>query len=257
MSFVEIEHRNGAIWLWLSRPGRHNALIPALIFDLRTAIAEAAEQEPVALVLSGRGSSFSTGGDLGGFLEHARSQIALRAYADLLVGGLHDAILDLLAFPAPVMAAVNGPVTGGSTGLMLAADMVAIADTAFVQPYYSEVGFGPDGGWTALLPDRIGTAKALAVQYRNTRIGADEAVQLGLAAERRPAGELAALIDAWVADLGQGFAQTHQATRQNIWDDLRREAVRRRLDQEKARFLELIGRQGTLEGMMDFTKKRA
>jgi len=257
MSFVETEFRGGAIWLWLSRPDRHNALIPALIFDLRTAIVEAAEKDPVALVLSGRGGSFSTGGDLGGFLDHARSQIELRAYADLLVGGLHDTILDLLAFPAPVMAAVNGPVTGGSTGLMLAADMVAIADTAFVQPYYSEVGFGPDGGWTALLPDRIGTARALAIQYRNSRIGAAEAVDMGLADGKGPACELADMIDGWTSDLGQGFAQTHQATRQNIWDAVRREAVRRRLDQEKTRFLDLIGRQGTLEGMKEFTKKRA
>lgn len=257
MSFVETEYREGAVWLWLSRPDRHNALIPALIFDLRTAIAEAAEKDPAALVLSGRGNSFSTGGDLGGFLDHARSQIELRAYADLLVGGLHDTILDLLAFPAPVMAAINGPVTGGSTGLMLAADMVAIADNAFVQPYYSEVGFGPDGGWTALLPDRIGTARALAIQYRNTRIGAVEAVEMGLAAGMGAAVELGDMIDKWVSDLGQGFAQTHQATRQNIWDDLRREAVRRRLDQEKTRFLDLIGRQGTLEGMKDFTKQRA
>jgi len=257
MSFVETEFRNGAIWLWLSRPDRQNALIPALIFDLRTAIAEAADKEPVALVLSGRGHSFSTGGDLGGFLEHARTQIELRAYADLLVGGLHDAILDLLAFPAPVLTSVNGPVTGGSTGLMLAADLVAIAETAFVQPYYSQVGFGPDGGWTALLPDRIGTAKALAIQYRNTRINAVEAVELGLAAESGPAHQLPLMVDGWVADLGNGYAQTHQVTRQNIWDDMRRADVRRRLDQEKTRFLDLIGRQGTLEGMKDFTRKRA
>jgi 2-(1,2-epoxy-1,2-dihydrophenyl)acetyl-CoA isomerase len=257
MSFVETEIREGAIWLWLNRPARHNALIPDLVFDLRAAIAAAAEKDPVALVLSGRGSSFSTGGDLGGFLDHARSQIELRAYADLLVGGLHDTILDLLAFPAPVMAAVNGPVTGGSAGLMLAADMVAIADTAFVQPYYSAVGFGPDGGWTALLPDRIGTARALAIQYRNIRISAAEAVELGLAVKAGPVAGLTGTVDGWVADLGRGFAQTHQATRQNIWDDSRREAVRRRLDQEKTRFLDLVARQGTLEGMKDFTRKRA
>ena len=257
MSFVETEQRSGAIWLWLNRPERHNALIPALIQSLRNAIAEAAEKAPAALVLSGRGFSFSTGGDLGGFLEHACSQTELRAYSDLLVGGLHDAILDLLAFPAPVMAAVNGPVTGGSTGLILAADLVAMSEDAFIQPYYSAVGFGPDGGWTALLPDRIGTSRALAIQYRNSRIGAAEAVELGIADGTGPSARLDGIIDGWVGDLGKGHAQTHRATRQNIWDQRRRDDVRRRLDQEKARFLELVGRQGALEGMRDFTKKRA
>ncbi|GAB4521149.1 MAG: enoyl-CoA hydratase [Roseibium sp.] len=257
VTLVETEPRNGAIWIWLNRPERHNALVPELILELRAAIAGAAERAPAALVLSGRGFSFSTGGDLGGFLEHARSQTELRSYSDRLVGGLHDAILDLLAFPAPVMAAVNGPVTGGSTGLILAADLVVMAEDAFIQPYYSAVGFGPDGGWTALLPDRIGTARALAIQYRNTRIGAAEAVDLGIADGTGPAAGLCGIIDGWVGDLGRGHAQTHQATRQNIWDARRRDDVRRRLDQEKARFLELVGRQGTLEGMKEFTRKRA
>ena len=257
MSHVETETRNGAIWLWLSRAERHNALIPALIADLRTAIAEAAARDPAALVLSGRGNSFSTGGDIAGFLDHARSQTELLAYAELLVGGLHEAILDLLSFPAPVLAAVNGPVTGGSTGLMLAADLVALSDTAFIQPYYSQVGFAPDGGWTALLPERIGAARALAIQYRNSRISAAEAVEMGLAAATGPTQGLAGMMDAWVEDLRKGYAQTHKATRQNIWDAQRRGEVRSRLDQEKTRFLDLVSRQGTIEGMKDFTRKRA
>ena len=257
MSLVETETRDGAIWLWLSRAERHNALVPALISDLRSAIAEAAAVDPVALVLSGRGNSFSTGGDIAGFLDHARSQTELLAYAEMLVGGLHEAILDLLSFPAPVLAAVNGPVTGGSTGLILAADLVALADTAFIQPYYCQVGFAPDGGWTALLPDRIGAARALEIQYRNSRITAAEAVELGLAATTGPARDLSGMVDAWVEDLRKGYAQTHQATRQNIWDAQRRGEVRRRLDQEKARFLDLVGRQGTIGGMKDFTRKRA
>jgi len=43
------------------------------------------------------------------------------------------------------------------------------------------VGFSPDGGWTALLPELIGAARALAIQISNQRIGAQEAVALGLA----------------------------------------------------------------------------
>lgn len=257
MGLVETETRGGAIWIWLNRPDRHNALVPALVSQLRSAIAEAAMAEPVALVLSGRGSSFSTGGDIGGFLDHAGSQGTLMAYSDELVGGLHETILDLLSFPAPVLAAVNGPVTGGSAGLMLAADMVAMSGTAFVQPYYNQVGFGPDGGWTALLPDRIGTSKALAIQYRNTRISASEAVELGLAVCQVPGAELVATVDGWVVDLGKGFAQTHRTTRQSVWDARRCAMVRDRLDQEKARFLDLVSRHSTLDGMKEFTRKRA
>ncbi|GAB2184410.1 enoyl-CoA hydratase/isomerase family protein [Roseibium sp. LAB1] len=257
MSLVETEPRGAAIWLWLNRPDRHNALVPALVSEVRSAIAQAAEADPVALVLSGRGASFSTGGDIGGFLDHAATPGDLLAYSEVLVGGLHEAILDLLTFPAPVLAAVNGPVTGGAAGLLLAADLVAMSETAFVQPYYNQVGFGPDGGWTALLPERIGTSKALAIQYRNTRISATDAVALGLAECRVPGTDLVATVDGWVADLGRGFAQTHRATRQSVWDEHRRTTVRERLDQEKARFLDLVSRQSTLDGMMEFTRKWA
>ncbi|EAV45529.1 Enoyl-CoA hydratase/isomerase [Stappia aggregata IAM 12614] len=257
MSLVETETRGDAIWLWLNRLERHNALVPALVSDLRSALAYASAAEPVALVLSGRGSSFSTGGDIGGFMDHAGSAEELHAYTEELVGSLHETILDLLAFPAPVLAAVNGPVTGGSAGLMLAADMVAMSETAFVQPYYNQVGFGPDGGWTALLPERIGTSRALAIQYRNTRIGAADAVALGLAECRVPGADLAATIEGWVADFAKGFAQTHRATRQSVWDERRRNGVRERLDQEKTRFLDLVSRQSTLDGMKEFTRKWA
>ncbi|MCX2725494.1 enoyl-CoA hydratase/isomerase family protein [Roseibium salinum] len=257
MSLVETEWRHGAVWLWLNRPERHNALVPPLTGALRSALAELAEQEPAALVLSGRGHSFSTGGDIAGFLEHAGSRQALRDYSEGLVGDLHDAILELLAFPAPVLAAVNGAVTGGSAGLLFAADMVAMSDRAFLQPYYCEVGFAPDGGWTALLPDRVGPSKALEIQYRNARIGAAEALALGLASSVCPRSELATQIDAWVDDLGKGFARTHRVTRQGVWDERRREEVRRRLDLERARFLELVERPETLDGMKRFTRQRA
>lgn len=257
MSYVETENRDGVLWLWLNRPERHNALVPALVADLRSAVARAAEQAPPALVLAARGRSFSTGGDVAGFLENSGSVEALKAYSEQLVGGLHTVILDLLAFPAPVLAAINGPLTGGATGLMLAADLVAMAEDAFVQPYYSEVGFGPDGGWTALLPDRIGTAKALQIQYRNERIGATEALVLGLATCICPPEELESQIRSWTNEIAKGYAQTHRATREKVWDDQRRAEVRSRLDQEKTRFLELVTRPETLEGMRDFKKERA
>lgn len=257
MQLVETEIRNGAMWLWLNRPGRHNALVPELISNLRTAIVEAAKSAPAALVLCGRGHSFSTGGDVGGFLDHAATREQLIRYANGLVAGLHDTIMDLLTFPAPVLAAVNGPVTGGSTGLVLAADMVAMADTAFVQPYYREVGFGPDGGWTALLPDRVGTARSLEVQYLNSRLTPAQAQGMGLVSRICPRSDLEGVIDDWVASIRGGMAQTHGVTRSNVWDDARLALVRARLEQEKEQFLNLIVRTETLEGMKNFTRKSA
>lgn len=254
---VVIEEADGTVWLRLNRPTRHNALVPDLIADLEDVLDRVSGKDPVALVLTGNGASFSTGGDISGFLAHAGSRQELQDYAAHLVGGLHEAIVKLLSFPAPVIAAVNGPVTGGATGLVLAADMVAMSDQAFLQPYYSTVGFAPDGGWTALLPDRIGTAKALQIQYLNERISAKEARALGLAACVCPRSELDNTVAKWLHTLRAGSHATHRATRKNVWDEARIDKVRERLDREKSRFLDLIVQPDTLAGIKAFLQKRA
>nr|WP_319383977.1 enoyl-CoA hydratase/isomerase family protein [uncultured Roseibium sp.] len=254
---VILEEDGGAVWVRLNRPGRHNALVPDLVTELEAALNHAAEVKPVALVLTGNGASFSTGGDIAGFLSHAGSREELVGYAEKLVGGLHAVVLKLLSFPAPVLAAVNGPVTGGSTGFVLAADMAAMAEHAFIQPYYTSVGFAPDGGWTALLPERIGTAKALQIQYLNERISAEEAHALGLASCVCPRTKLDSVVEEWLRTLEAGSASTHRATRKNVWDDARLEQVRARLDREKSRFMDLIVQPDTLAGMKAFLQKRA
>ncbi|WP_346896709.1 enoyl-CoA hydratase/isomerase family protein [uncultured Roseibium sp.] len=252
-SLVKFSHDRNIASIRLNRPERHNALTPALLNDLRGCLELARGVAPDALVLSAEGRSFSTGGDIGGFMEHAESPDELLAYSDRIVGALHDVIIDLLEFPAPVLAAVNGPVTGGSLGLILAADLVAMSENTFLQPYYAVVGFGPDGGWTALLPERIGTAKALEIQYLNTRLTANDALSLGLANAVVPEGAVERQIDTWTASIAGMNANTLKATRANIWDKKRIATVRERLDQEKSRFLERVTAPDTLEGMKRFT----
>jgi 2-(1,2-epoxy-1,2-dihydrophenyl)acetyl-CoA isomerase len=252
-SLATFSHDRNIARIRLNRPERHNALVPGLLDDLRNCLQLARGLAPEALVLSAEGRSFSTGGDVGGFMEHADSPDELLAYSDRIVSALHDAIIDILEFPAPVLAAVSGPVTGGSLGLILAADLVAMSEDAFLQPYYGVVGFGPDGGWTALLPERIGTAKALELQYLNTRLRASDALWLGLANAVVPEKDVEGQIDAWTSSIADMNRNTLKATRANIWDNSRIATVRDRLDQEKRRFLERVTAQDTLEGMKRFT----
>ena len=165
--------------LTLNRPKRHNSLVPELLEELLARIDDVrARPDTRAVVLQANGRSFSTGGDVGGFYEH---RDMLEAYARQIVGLLNQVILSLLKLPAPVIAAVHGIVTGGSLGLVLASDIVLVAPEASFTPYYSVVGFSPDGGWTAMLPAIIGWKRTAAILQQNKSISAEQAVAWGLA----------------------------------------------------------------------------
>lgn len=187
----------------LNRPERHNSLVPELLRELRDVLnAVGNDQEIRVVVLAAAGESFSTGGDVRGFFT-AGDQLA--DYASETVGLLNEAILDLMRLNQPVIAAVHGIVTGGSLGLLLGADVVLMAPEATITPWYSEVGYSPDGGWTAILPNIIGKQRASRILLHNETITAEQAVAWGLATDvttrvRERAAELASEIAAMKAD---------------------------------------------------------
>lgn len=176
---VQIEHAGPVSTLTLNRPERHNSLIPAMLEQMLAGLAAVqARAECRAVVLQAAGRSFSTGGDLGGFYEHLDD---LEAYAGRIVGLLNQVMLAMIDLPAPIVAAVHGLVTGGSLGLVLASDLVVVAPEATFTPYYTVVGFSPDGGWTAVLPDLIGSKRAAEILLLNRTITAEQALAWGLA----------------------------------------------------------------------------
>ncbi|HLU74005.1 MAG TPA: enoyl-CoA hydratase/isomerase family protein [Nonomuraea sp.] len=241
---VVIEDDGSVATLVLNRPERHNSLVPELLTALLEALADVSQARAVVLAAAGR--SFSTGGDVRAFAE--RDGDELRDYADELVGLLHETMLALMRLPAPVVAAVQGTVTGGSLGLLLASDLVLMHPAATVAPWYTTVGFTPDGGWTALLPERIGTARAAAVQFTNTAIDAPTALAWGLATGIDPDVRRAAQDTARTV-AGQRRSATRE-TKRLLRGDL--DAVAARLDAERAAFVRQITTPEAREGMTAF-----
>ncbi|MGP4024402.1 enoyl-CoA hydratase/isomerase family protein [Actinomadura sp. 3N407] len=279
---VRTELAAGVATITLDRPRRHNSLVPQLLTDLLTVI-EGLPDETRAVVLAAEGRSFSTGGDVRAFAEHAGLPLggrppappgslrsagspvggrpptppeALRAieagdkalaeYAEEIVGLLNRAVLALLRLEIPTVAAVHGPVTGGSLGLVLATDIVLVGPEATFAPWYTVVGFGPDGGWTALLPERIGRARAAAVQLLNETIDARTAVDWGLAHRlhddvRRAARDTAAELT------GRRAAAV---AKRLLAPDL--DAVAARLETERRAFVRQVTTPESREGMIAF-----
>src|SRR5688572_30248043 len=116
--------------LILNRPDKRNALSRQLLAEIRQALEDLHQQRSVrAVIITGAGSAFCAGMDLGEMLATSRQPDALAMWnQDALT--YRDLMELMLRFPKPLIAAVNGPALAGGAGLMLACDIVVAADSA-------------------------------------------------------------------------------------------------------------------------------
>jgi 2-(1,2-epoxy-1,2-dihydrophenyl)acetyl-CoA isomerase len=203
------------------------------------------------VVLAADGPAFSIGGDLRRFQRERSGD--LLAYSSGLVGKLNEAILALVDLPQPVVAAVHGVVTGGSIGLVLAADLAYLAPEAVFKAHYATAGFGPDGGWTALVSRLAGQRRATSALLLNRTIRAEEAVAWGLANEVVAAGELQEVAAAAARKIAAYPAGTMRAAKALLWGDRARLAAD--LEAERRHFLELIATPQAQAGVDDFLRR--
>ena len=252
MDALVIRERDGPVGLLtLNRPQRHNSLVPALLGELLAALDGFRDNPELrAVVLQANGRSFSTGGDLRGFYEHLET---IAAYADEVVGLLNQVLLAMVNLPLPIVAAVHRPVTGGSLGLVLASDIILVAPEASFAPYYSVVGFSPDGGWTAWLPEIIGSKRAAQILMQNSTITAQQAVDWGLAnrlvsADTIRADALEIACDLAAKENGS-IRQTKKLFASHVPD------LADRLEAERSCFVEQIKTHETQQSMIAFLEK--
>jgi 2-(1,2-epoxy-1,2-dihydrophenyl)acetyl-CoA isomerase len=203
------------------------------------------------VVLAADGPAFSIGGDMRRFQRERSGD--LLAYSSGLVGKLNQAILAMVDLPQPIVAAVHGVVTGGSIGLVLAADLAYLSPEAAFKAHYATAGFGPDGGWTALAGRLAGQRRAAAALLLNRTIHAEEAVAWGLANEVVPAADLPQAAVAAVRKIAAYPAGTMRAAKALLWGD--RERLAADLEAERRRFLELIGTSQAQAGVDEFLRR--
>ena len=245
---VQFERVGSTAVLTLNRPERHNSLIPELLEELLGRIEDVqAEADVRAVILGASGRSFSTGGDVGGFFEHLDT---IEAYARQIVGLLNQTILSLLTLPVPVIAAVQGIVSGGSMGLVLASDIVLVTAEASFTPYYSVVGFSPDGGWTAMLPAIIGAKRTAAILQQNKSISAEEALAWGLAGKLVDGGRIRQEALQVCQDIATKKAGSIQHTKRLLFEG--QGNLSERLETERTHFVRQIATREAKEGLTAF-----
>lgn len=224
---------------------RANALEPEFLAELNRAFDDL-EYSGVQKALIAGGRNFSSGGDVGRFLEAAQTNSA-EEYADQVVPLLQDLVWRMITMPVLFASALRGAATGGAAGIVFASDLCTATPAAFVQPYYGVMGYAPDGGWTATLPELIGAGAAQSWLMANHRHGGEALMQLGLvqSVDEAPEERALALLDH--VEIGSALA-----TKSLIWTNERRARVRAALDAETKAFRTLIGRPEVLARMTQF-----
>lgn len=174
----------GVLTLTLNRPDARNAMSGEMNDALAKTLAWAELDGAVkAIVLTGAGKGFCAGGDVkgmnsrnegggdGGGIDAAihRQRVNQRATAG-----------KLFKMPKPTLAALPGAAAGAGFSLALACDLRIMASSAIMTTAFAKVGFSGDYGGTYFLTQLVGSAKAREFYYLSDRIGADEALRLGL-----------------------------------------------------------------------------
>ena len=163
--------------LILNRPEKRNALNEALIHGLKNSLQKASDDAAVrVVVISGAGSDFCSGADLGSLQKIADGSVAENA-AD--ARSLMELFVLMRQVSVPVVAAVRGKALAGGCGLASACDIVlASADAQFGYPEV-KIGFVP-AMVMAILRRNVSEKRAFELITRGEQIGAAEAKQFGL-----------------------------------------------------------------------------
>ncbi|MDP1567343.1 MAG: enoyl-CoA hydratase/isomerase family protein [Polaromonas sp.] len=171
---VLIEKAEGLATITLCRPGKLNALSPAMRAALGEHLGDAARDDAIRVVLiRAQGSDFCAGADL---MDAPDAPLVWRDR--IRIAQAHH--LSIVRMKKPVIAAVQGRAVGGGASLALAADILILADDAKLVFPFVKLGVVPDGGASALLQAKAGAAASLDLLLTAGALDAAEARQLGL-----------------------------------------------------------------------------
>jgi len=166
----------------LNRPDRFNAMTVAMFNELESVARAVGDDRDVrAVILTGAGKAFCAGYDL----DEAEELASLSALGMLDRQELAARALSAIrAVPVPVIAAVNGPAAGFGLALCLASDIRYASREAVFRAAFINVGVSNcDMGTSWLLPRLIGASRAHELMLTGRRLGAEEALRIGLVAE--------------------------------------------------------------------------
>jgi enoyl-CoA hydratase/carnithine racemase len=166
-----------AVELRMNRPESLNALNWSMARLMLCALDEIEQRPEVrAVVLTGAGTSFCSGGDLKGYRSLQQDPVAFPAF----VRDFHQVLLRFRGLAMPVLALVNGYATAGGLELLLGVDIVIAEESAKIGDCHINYGQMGGGGTLSLLSRLVGIRRATDLIFSGRTLSAAEAHAWGL-----------------------------------------------------------------------------
>src|SRR5258705_12149108 len=193
---------DGVARVTLNRPDRLNSFTAKMHEELRDALAKAAADASVrVLLLTGAGRGFCAGQDLSD-----RAVAPGDAAVDLgesIENNFRPLVLALRNLPLPVVCAVNGVAAGAGANIALACDIVIATQSASFIQAFCKIGLIPDSGGTYFLPRLVGSARAMGLAMLGDKLSAQQAADWGLIWKCVDDAAFASHVDALLAQLAE------------------------------------------------------
>lgn len=190
---MDVDDTDGVLTVTLNRPEVRNALTPEIAIDLAETVEGADPGATDALVLTGAGEGFCSGGDIGAMAERDWPAEERSTLVDESFGRLARA---MLTADVPLVARVNGDAVGAGLALVALSDFAYAAEGARFNAGFARVGLIPDTGGTFLLPALVGLRTAKRLTMAAEFVEAPEAATIGLINEAVPAEALDGRVEA-------------------------------------------------------------
>ena len=261
---VQVAIDGGVARVTINRPEAGNSLTAHMRDHLSDTFEELSATLGVrAVVLTGAGERhFCTGAGLGGPQqpgpprpENAPDR-ALGDIARMIRRGWQRLITSILDCEKPVIASVNGTAAGGGANLVLACDLVVMADTARLIEIFVRRGIIPDAGGCYLLPRIVGPQRAKEIMFFGDDVSAADAERYGIANRVVPAADLAKVTAEWAERLATAPTKTVSMTKWLLNRSF--ESSRHTAFEEEGYAQEMINATAdSAEGMKAFVERRS
>lgn len=185
------KHADGVSVIRLNRPSRMNAYTAEMTTDLTIALRDFQRDDSArALVLTGEGRGFCSGGDLGSVTDIRLSETRMLGHTIVMREGFHEVVRAVRVIDKPMVGAINGPAVAGGLALALLCDIRVASTTAKFGDPSGAAGALPDEGGAWLFPRAVGMERAMRMTLLGEMYDAQQGLNYGFVSEVVTPGDL-------------------------------------------------------------------